>query len=413
VKKEVAEMAKYAYQAITETGTANKGVIEAESLEAANTKLTAQGYIPTQVREIAATASGLNLEKLKDQLTPVSVPDILLFTKQFRTMVRAGVSMLNLLQILETQTENPKLQKIIHAMHQDISEGASLSEAFRKHPHVFSPLYCSMVQAGEASGALPEILDRLTYILSHEHKIKKDIHSALQYPAIVVVFLGVAFVVLLTFVIPKFVNIFQNAGLDLPLPTVICMKLYWFSANFWPVIVGITVLAGIGVYLYLKTESGRFTKDTLLLSTPIIGPLLQKAAISRFASIFSILHASGVDILESMRILSGTIGNAAIARDVEHIRNQLEEGRGIAKPLSYSKYFTPMLINMVAIGEETGNLQEMLQEVSDHYDTEVTYAMEKLAGAIGPLLTIGLAAVVGFFALAIFLPMWDLTTMVK
>jgi len=406
-------MAKYAYQAISETGTTDRGVIEAESVEAANTKLSAQGYIPTQVREVAGSRSGFSLERLKDQLTPVAIPDILLFTKQFRTMVRAGVSMLNLLQILETQTENPKLQKIIQRMHRDISEGASLSEAFRKHPHVFSPLYCSMVQAGEASGALPEILDRLAYILAHEHKIKKDIHSALQYPAIVVVFLCVAFVVLLTFVIPKFVNIFQNAGLDLPLPTVICMQLYSFTSQFWPLILGGAVLAGIAVYLYLKTEAGQLTKDTLFLSIPVIGPLLQKAAISRFASIFSILHSSGVDVLESMRILSGTIGNAAISRDVEKIRSQLEEGRGIAGPLSHSKYFTPMLINMVAIGEETGNLQEMLQEVSDHYDTEVTYAMEKLAGAIGPLLTIGLAAVVGFFALAIFLPMWDLTTMVK
>jgi type IV pilus assembly protein PilC len=406
-------MAKYAYQAITETGATNRGVIEAESVEAANTKLSAQGYIPTQVREIAGSVSGLNLEKLKDRFTPVSIPDILLFTKQFRTMVRAGVSMLNLLQILEAQTENPKFQKIIHTLHQDISEGDSLSEAFRKHPQVFSPLYCSMVQAGEASGALPEILDRMTYILSHEHKIKKDIHSALQYPAIVLVFLGVAFVVLLTFVIPKFVNIFQNAGLDLPLPTVICMQLYAFMSQFWPMMLGGAILAGIALYLYLKTEAGQFTKDKVFLSIPIIGPLLQKAAISRFASIFSILHSSGVDILESMRILAGTIGNAAISRDVDRIRSQLEEGRGIAGPLSTSSYFTPMLINMVAIGEESGNLQEMLQEVSDHYDTEVSYAMEKLAGAIGPMLTIGLAAVVGFFALAIFLPMWDLTTMVK
>ena len=405
-------MPKFAYKVITETGDVSAGTIEADSVDAANSKLTAQGYIPTQVREVTINA-GLDLKALQDRLTPIRVPEIILFTKQFRTMIRAGVSMLNLLSILEDQTENVKLKKVISEMHQAINRGASLTEAFQNHPRVFSPLYCSMVQAGEASGALPEILQRLTYILEHEQKVKNDIKSALQYPAIVVTFLIIAFIVLLTFVIPKFANIFQSAGLKLPLPTVICMKLYEFMSSYWLLIVGAIIVGIIALLSYFKTPQGRFVRDTAMLKLPIIGILLQKAAISRFASIFSILHASGVDILESMNILSGTIGNEAIASDLDATKGLLEEGRGIASPLSGSKYFTPMLINMVAIGEETGNLQEMLQEVADHYDSEVEYAMGKLSEAIGPLLTIGLAAVVGFFALAIFLPMWDLTTMVK
>ena len=405
-------MPKFAYKVITETGDVSAGTIEADSVDAANSKLTAQGYIPTQVREVTINA-GLDLKALQDRLTPIRVPEIILFTKQFRTMIRAGVSMLNLLSILEDQTENVKLKKVISEMHQAINQGASLTEAFQNHPRVFSPLYCSMVQAGEASGALPEILQRLTYILEHEQKVKNDIKSALQYPAIVVTFLIIAFIVLLTFVIPKFANIFQSAGLKLPLPTVICMKLYEFMSSYWLLIVGAIIVGIIVLLSYFKTPQGRFVRDTAMLKLPIIGILLQKAAISRFASIFSILHASGVDILESMNILSGTIGNEAIASDLDATKGLLEEGRGIASPLSGSKYFTPMLINMVAIGEETGNLQEMLQEVADHYDSEVEYAMGKLSEAIGPLLTIGLAAVVGFFALAIFLPMWDLTTMVK
>jgi type II secretory pathway component PulF len=406
-------MPKFSYRVITETGGTASGTIEADSIDGANSKLTAQGFIPTQVRPVAGSMPGLNLSAIQDRLTAVSIPDIILFTKQFRTMIRAGVSMLNLLQILEEQTENPKLQKVLHTMHQDINEGASLTEAFQKHPRIFSKLYCSMVQAGEASGALVEILERLTYILEHEHKVKSDIKSALQYPAIVVVFLCVAFVVLLTFVIPKFVNIFTSAGLQLPLPTVICMRLYAFVAQYWPLMIGGAVLLVIALHYWFRTDQGRYLRDTAVLGIPVIGSLLLKAALSRFASIFSILHASGVDILESMNILSGTIGNAAIARDLEETKTLLEEGRGIAGPLGNSKYFTPMLINMVAIGEETGNLQEMLQEVADHYDSEVEYSMSKLSEAIGPMLTIGLAAVVGFFALAIFLPMWDLSTMVK
>ena len=405
-------MPKFTYKVITETGDVSAGTIEADSVDAANNKLTAQGYIPTQVREVTINA-GVDLQALKDKLTPIRVPEIILFTKQFRTMIRAGVSMLNLLSILEDQTENVKLKNVISQMHHAINQGASLTEAFQKHPRVFSPLYTSMVQAGEASGALPEILERLTYILEHERKVKTDIKSALQYPMIVVTFLIIAFIVLLTFVIPKFANIFQSAGLKLPLPTVICMKLYEFMSSYWLLIIGALIVGTIFLISYFKTQPGRFVRDTALLKLPIIGILLQKAAISRFASIFSILHASGVDILESMNILSGTIGNEAIARDLESSKGLLEEGRGIAGPLSSSKYFTPMLINMVAIGEETGNLQDMLQEVAEHYDSEVEYAMGKLSEAIGPLLTIGLAAVVGFFALAIFLPMWDLTTMVK
>ena len=405
-------MPKFNYEVITDAGATATGVIEADSLDSANIKLTAQGYIPTDVKEVAGS-SAVTLQTILDRLMPISIPDLILFTKQFRTMIRAGVSMLSMLQILEDQTENPKLKTVLHTMYQDINEGASLTEAFRNHPKVFSPLYCSMVQAGEASGALPEILDRLTYILEHEHKVKSDIKAALQYPIIVVIFLLIAFIVLLTFVIPKFVAIFSTAGLDLPLPTVVCMQMYRFMAAYWYVIVGALVAGVIALYYYFRTDQGRYVRDTLILRIPVIGPLILKAAISRFASIFSILHASGVDILESMSILSGTIGNASISRELEQIKNLLEEGRGIAGPLSNSKYFTPMLINMVAIGEESGNLQEMLQEVADHYDIEVEYAMGKLSEAIGPLLTVGLAAVVGFFALAIFLPMWDLTAMVK
>jgi type IV pilus assembly protein PilC len=404
-------MPKFSYQVITEDGSITTGMLDAESIESANNILSSRGYIPTNVKEEAA--AGLTLKSILDQLTPIKTADIILFTKQFRTMIRAGVSMLNILQILQEQTENPKLRDVLGSMHQDINEGASLYEAFRKHSKVFSLLYCSMVRAGEASGALPEILERLTYILDHERQVKSDIKSALQYPIIVVIFLMVAFFVLLTFVIPKFVNIFTNAGLDLPLPTQICMLLYQFMSNFWFFIIGGSIIAIIALIAYLKTDRGRFVRDTFVIQIPVIGPLLLKASISRFASMFSILHASGVDILDSMDILSGTIGNAAISQELEDIRGRLEEGRGIAGPLREAKYFTPMLINMVAIGEETGNLQEMLQDVADHYDTEVEYSMHKLSEAIGPILTIGLAAVVGFFALAIFLPMWDLTTMVK
>lgn len=406
-------MPKFQYQAITETGATTAGEIEADSLESANSMLAARGYIPTRVRAEQPALSGFQMAKIRELLSPVKAPELILFTKQFKTMFNAGVSMINLLEILEQQTENPKLRGILNKMHQDIKEGASLHEAFRKHPKVFSPLYCSMIRAGEASGALPEVLDRLTYIIEHEHKVKSDIKAALAYPIIVVVFLFTAFLILITQVIPKFVNIFNNAGLNLPLPTQICIFIYEFLANYWYLIMGAVIVTGVFLYYYLKTKQGKYARDTFLMRVPLIGPLFVKSAVSRFASIFSILQASGVDVMDSMDILSETIGNAAIGGELDGLRDRLAEGRGIAGPLSEAKYFTPMLINMVAIGEESGNLENMMQEVAGHYDTEVEYSMKKLSEAIGPLLTIGLAAVVGFFALAIFLPMWDLTLLAK
>ena len=406
-------MPSFSYQAVTSNGDSVNGTIEADSRDAAADKLAAQGYIPVKIKSANSGTLGLSFAGLNERLSTVSAPDLILFTKQFRTMIRSGISILDLLRTLEQQTENPKLKKIATAMAVDIQDGSSLHDAFNQHPKTFSSLYRSMIRAGETSGMLAEVLNRLSYILEHEHKVKSEVKSALQYPIIVVVFLTVAFFVLLTFVIPQFITVFSSAGIDLPLPTVICVAMYTFLRDYWLILLALLVSGSIGLFVYLKTEQGRLNKDTLLLKIPIIGPLFVKASMSRFASIFSILQASGVTVLESIRILSGTIGNAAIGREFDLVRVRLEEGRGIAEPLRHARYFPPMVINMIAIGEESGELDSMLQEISDHYDYEVEYATKQLADALGPVLTICLAAVVGFFALAIFLPMWDLTKMVQ
>jgi type IV pilus assembly protein PilC len=321
--------------------------------------------------------------------------------------------MLKLLQVLESQTENNKLKRIIVSISQDIREGGSLYDGFRKHPTVFSPLYCSMLHAGETSGALPEILDRLIYILDHDHKIRSDIRSAFQYPVIVIISLLAAFFVLLTLVIPKFAVIFIKSGLDLPLPTLICMKLFAIMVSYWPLLILVTVSAGVFIGIYLRTEIGKFRRDKLILHLPLVGQMVRKAAMARFASIFAILQASGVSVLETMSILSDTINNTALSKAFENITERLEEGRGIAGPLASSPYFTPIIINMVAIGEESGKLDEMLQEAAAHYDAELEFAMKRISDSIGPMLTVCLAAVVLFFALAIYLPMWDLVKMVR
>ncbi len=406
-------MPNYIYTAINENGSQVEGSIEADNEEMATSILVARGLIPSKVTLESQFSNRLSMRRLMDLLSPVRAPELILFTKQFKTLIKAGVPILNLLQVLETQTENETLKKIIVAIRQDIREGSSLYDAFRKYPRVFSALYCSMLRAGETSGALPEILERLIYIIEHEHKVRSDIRAALQYPMVVFSFLILAFFILLTFVIPKFVNIFVSSGLELPLPTLVCLKLYQFLYQYWIALLVILAAVICALTYYLRTEKGRYLRDTVLLRIPVLGPLLIKAAMSRFASIFAILQSSGVPVLEAMRILSTTINNAAIASEFGQITERLEEGRGIAGPLKAARYFTPIVINMVAIGEESGNLDEMLNEIAVHYDAEMEYAMKKLSDAIGPLLTLGLAAVIGFFALAIYLPMWNLTQMVR
>ena len=401
----------YTYQAINESGSTVTGEIEADSTDMANNILAARGYLPSRVVEKGQIVPSAFTKKLRERFTYIKPPELILFTKQFKTLIRAGIPILKIFKVIENQTENTALKDIILSISQDVEEGSSLHDAFRKHTKAFSPLYCSMLRAGEASGSLPEILERLIYILEHEHKIKSEIRAALSYPIIVLSFLGIAFFVLLTFVIPKFVAIFERSSIALPLPTQICMFMYQILANYWLILI-LGILGGI-VFLnyYLKTEQGLLTKDTLLMGLPLLGPLFTKAAMARFASIFAILQASGVAVLDSIRILTETIGNHAISQEFVLVTERLEEGRGLAEPLKSAKYFPPIVINMIAIGEESDNLEEMLNEIALHYDSELEYAMKKLSEALGPLLTLGLAIVVGFFALAIYLPMWDMTRM--
>jgi type IV pilus assembly protein PilC len=405
-------MASFSYLAINESGLNVSGKIEADSVAMAENMLLAKGFIPTRVTA-AATDHGALFARLQEGLNRVKLADLILFTKQFRSMMQAGVPILRLLQVLENQTQNRVLKNAVVAISQDIKAGSSLYEAMKKHPSLFSPLYLSMINAGEVSGTVPDILGRLIGIIEHEAKIKADIKSALQYPFLVLIALGIAFFVLLTFVIPKFATIFAKAGLTLPLPTKLAMLLYAGLANYWYILGAGAFLLLLALRVYFKTENGRYARDAFILKIPLFGPLFQKAAMSRFASIFAILQASGVPVIQAMSVLTETIGNRAISREFDRVRERVQQGQGISGPLSTAKYFTPMVVDMIAIGEESGNMEDMLRQISIHYDDEVSYAVKSLSDMIGPILMVGLAAVVGFFAMAIFLPMWDMTKMVK
>ncbi|MDH3392674.1 MAG: type II secretion system F family protein [Desulfobulbaceae bacterium] len=405
-------MPTFTYKAIDQTGATVTGNIVAESLFAAQDQLGERDLIPVQVKEGAAAKSA-KASLLYNLTTTVRQEELILFTKQIRSMLRAGISIVKVFDIISQQSENPLLRDTLAEMSKDVQDGSNLHDAFRKHPRVFPNLYCSLVHAGEASGNLPEILDRVVYIMEHEHKVKEDIKGALAYPKIVVIALVGAFFFLLTFVIPKFVTVFEKANLDLPLPTKICIAMYTGLTVYWPVLLGGSAALFFGLAAFLRTPGGTLLKDQLLLRMPIVGHLFLKTAMSRFASILTILLSSGVTILNSIIIISETIGNAAIIREFDRLRDRMTEGHGISAPLRTAKYFPPMVVNMVAIGEESGRLEEMLLEIAKHYDEEVEYAARGLSEAVGPILIVALTVVVGFFAMAIFLPIWDLTKMVK
>jgi type IV pilus assembly protein PilC len=407
-------MTNYIYEAINERGKSLSGIIEADSEEMVNTILASRSLIPSKIIVDRNRDGESLLSKIQSRLGgTVKVADLILFTKQFRSMLNAGVPILRILNVLEAQTESSILKQAIAVLIQDIKQGSSLFEAMEKHPHIFSPLYRSMIRAGELSGSVPSVLDRLIYIIEHETKVRSDIKSALAYPKVVLIALSLAFLVLLTFVVPQFVGLFSKAGLILPLPTKVAMFMHASLKNYWYIILIAAIALIYGYKTYVKTKQGEFVRDAFLLRVPVLGPLYKKAAMSRFASIFAILQSSGVPVLQSLGILSETIGNAAISRAFDHVRERVQEGAGISAPLKSANYFTPMVIDMIAIGEESGNIDEMLREITKHYDDEVEYAVKGLTDIIGPILIVGLAAVVGFFALAIFMPMWDLTKMAK
>jgi type IV pilus assembly protein PilC len=400
----------YKYTAINGSGGNEKGLIEAPGPDAAQDMLAARGLIPTGVKETSGPGGGGGgfLTDLANRMQTIKAQDLILFTKQLRTMLNAGIPVLQSLDVLQNQTENERLKGAIVSIAADIKSGTTLSRAFAKHTSIFPELYCNMIRAGEISGTLTEVLERLIYIVEHEFKVKKDIKSALTYPIVVIVALVAAFFILILFVLPHFVELFNKSGIALPLPTRMCLGLYDILTKYWFIALGVIAGVVFGLHSYFRTEAGKIARDGFLLKLPILGPVFKKAAMARFASIFAILQASGITVLEAMDILTDTIGNAFIARDFRNLKDKLEQGRGLSAPLRSTPSFTPMMVSMITIGEETGNLEDMLKEAAKHYDYEVEYAVSKMSELLGPSLVAGLTGVVGFFALAIFLPLVEL-----
>jgi type II secretory pathway component PulF len=386
-----------------------KGSIDAENKVEVASELRKQGYIPIDIGQ-GRQKSAKTFFSIKRR---VKQEELILFTRQFTTIVKTGVPLVRGLQTLREQSESDEMRTVLDTLLKDIQKGSSLGEAMRKHPGVFSPTYYNTVKAGESSGRLEEILGKLADLLEYELKVKEEIKSATRYPILVIVIMILACTVLITFVIPKFMTVFARFEMELPLPTRILIGLNTYVHEYWMTFLMILIGMVVGLRYYIRTERGSRQWDQLKLSMPIIGSIKFKGIMSRFARIFATLSGSGIPVLEALDIVRHAVGNLVISDRIKKIQTRVMEGTGIASPMTRIGGFPPLLVQMISIGEETGALEEMLIEVSRHYETEVDYQLRRLTVAIEPVLIVFLGGMVLLLALAVFMPLWNMVSTVR
>src|SRR5438477_3621462 len=338
----------------------------------------------------------------------VKTRDVVVFTRQFATMINAGLPLVQALDILAQQTENKILADVTRQVVYDVESGHTLADALRKHPRAFSDLYVNMVAAGEAGGILDTILVRLAQFLEKNDAIVRKVKGAMVYPAVICSVAVIAVSVLLIFVIPTFQNMFASVNLELPLPTRIVIGMSNLLKNYWWALLGVIGFTVFGITRYYKTPAGRLQIDRLLLRMPVLGDVLRKSAVSRFTRTLGTLISSGVSILDGLEITARTAGNMVIHNAVMESRASIAGGETIAQPLAKSKVFPPMVISMIAVGEQTGGLDEMLSKIADFYDEEVDAAVSGLLSLLEPIMIVVLGVIVGGMVVAMYLPIFDM-----
>ncbi len=404
-------MATFKYKARSESGKSVSGSLDAPSRETVVNHLEEMGYTPVSVKE--ETTGGKGGGDLFARFEKVKGKDLVMMTRQLHSLIRSGIPILTSLSILEKQCESLPLKKALTAIQDKITGGASFSDSLRAFPKIFSELYVNTVLAGETGGALPEVLDRLAGLLEAEQETRKAVKSAVRYPIIALVVMTAAFFILNIVVIPKFATIYGQVGVKLPLPTQIMMASSKVINNYWYVLIGVFIAIFIGFIRFNKTKFGHYQVDKIKLKLPIFGPLFTKLAMFRFTKMLATLERSGVPILKIIEIVSLTVGNDIIGEELMGLRDEVKDGKGLSHSILKRPIFPPMVSNMLSVGEETGRLDEMAESIAYYYDQEIKYTVATLTDLIEPLLTVFIAGGVLLFALAIFLPMWDMITVAR
>ncbi|MSO94293.1 MAG: type II secretion system F family protein [Thermoleophilia bacterium] len=414
-------MPHFAYNAINAQGIELSGEIQAADISAARDALRGNGLLAEVISEQLGRVRTVKKPGFFDK--KVKPKSLQVFSRQFATMIEAGLSVVSALVILEEQSDDPPLKLVIANVREEVETGAVLSEAMALHPEVFSRLFVAMVEAGEAAGVLDTVLDRVAIQIEKEQRIKRRVRGAMIYPAVVITFAGLVMTGMLMFLVPVFVKIFDQLGGDLPLLTQYVLKASnalrypWFPGVPIPGVV--FIFGGLGTAFWYfrrwkKTDGGRAKWDAFKLRIPMqIGGVVLKVAMARWSRTLATLIASGVDIMRALEITAQTSGNWVVEKETADLRLRVEEGTAIATPLIESDIFPPMIAQMVKIGEETGELEKMLSKVADFYEDEVDASVQALTSIIEPMMMIGVGAMVGVIIVSMYLPMFKLLTLVK
>jgi len=398
------------YRARDNTGKLVRGVIDALSQEEVAEKLRRMGYTPVTITEVFA---GLKLGQLEWKFRRIKTKDVVMFNIQLANMLNAALSIISSLDILQKQNENKRLGDVIGRVSRSVEAGESFSQALAKHPRVFPNLLVSMVKAAEASGGLDKVLNKYAEFAEAQADLQRKIKEALYYPVILIVAATGVIVFMATVLIPKFVDIFNRAGISLPIPTIILYGMGTAIRQFWYVIILAGVGAVLGLKRYVRTETGKLSYDKVSLKLPILGPIVRKICISRFARALSTLIGSGVPILDSLDIVSDVVNNQVLCRVIRQMRQSTEKGERLAESLKVSEEFPPDAIQMISVGEESGNLVRMLNKISDFYDRATGYSIKKLVASLEPILLLAMGVVVAFTMASMLLPMFNMVKLLR
>jgi type IV pilus assembly protein PilC len=397
----------YQYKVRDRAGKIVTGTIVADNEALVLQRLREQGLTPL---EVGKESRGLNIELTQKK---VKLKELAVFSRQFATMVNSGLPILRALAILADQASNPTLKKTLTAVRTDVEQGSSLSQSMGKHPKVFSELYVSMVRSGETGGTLDATLIRLAETLENEVRLRGKVKSAMTYPIAVVGLVVLIMTAMLLFVVPQFESIYADLGGNLPLPTRMLLALSAAFRTFW----WLVVLGAIGFRFafrrYKRTPAGRLTLDGLKLRLPVFGALFHKTALARFASTLAMLLRSGVPILQALDIVMDTVNNRVISKAIEDVQGAVREGEAMARPLTHHKVFPPMVVQMIAVGEETGQVDTMLEKVAAFYNQEVEAAVDALTSLIEPLLIAIIGGCVGAAVIALYMPMFNIIQLIQ
>lgn len=408
-------MPSFAYQAKDSTGKSVNGVIEAENERVLRAKLREMNYYVTGITQKQTTGLNADIGQVFQRLRGVNEQALVVFARQFATMINAGLAMVRCLDVLSVQTEDAILKTVITAVRREVEGGSTLAAALGKFPKVFSPLFVNMVRAGELGGILDDVLNRLATFLEKDFNLKKKVKSAMTYPAVILVMAVLIVLFLVVFIMPTFVELFNGMHMTLPVPTRILIAFTNGARNPYVVIptIVIAIVAFILFNRYTSTQVGRRQYDAFKLKLPVFGMLIRKVAISRFCRTLGTLLQSGVPIMQALEIVGKASGNEVVAETVNKVRESVREGESIAVPLQLSGLFPPLVTQMVAVGEETGNLDGMLSKISDFYDTEVEYMLASLTSLLEPLLILFMGFIVGFIVISVFLPLYQIIGNIK